>query len=58
MTLLGELVLAALLLLAGAAGAIVVCYRRELGRARRATERGSLIAETAAGRIEYAAQGG
>jgi pimeloyl-ACP methyl ester carboxylesterase len=56
MTLLEGLMLAALLALA-AASAILVRYRRELKRARHATQQGSLIAETAAGRIEYTAQG-
>lgn len=45
------------LALIGAVGAAFWNYKNDLGRAREATSRGSLIANTAAGPIEYAEKG-
>ncbi|MCA1454552.1 alpha/beta hydrolase [Bradyrhizobium sp. BRP22] len=49
--------LATSLALAGIAGAVILLYVSELDRAREATGRGSLIADTRAGPIEYGETG-
>ncbi len=51
------LLFATSLALAGAAGAIFLFYANELGRAREAAKKGSLVIETSAGPIEYAERG-
>lgn len=53
-----ELVLVVLsIAVAGTAGVALLLYKRELGRASSAARRGSLIADTEAGPIEYADKG-
>jgi hypothetical protein len=48
------LILLASFAVAGLVGVVFLLYRNELGRARGAACRGSLVANTAAGPIEYA----
>ncbi len=51
------ILLAAAFAAAAAAGSVFVNYKNELGLAREAATRGSLIAATTAGQIEYAIEG-
>jgi 2-hydroxy-6-oxonona-2,4-dienedioate hydrolase len=53
----GLLLLATSVAAAGIAGAAFLLYKNELGRAREAARRGSLIANTDVGPIEYAEEG-
>lgn len=52
-----QILLAASISIAAAAGAVFFLYKVDLGRALNAATRGSLIADTSAGPIEYAERG-
>src|SRR6516162_8348118 len=53
----GHPLLAISVAVAGTAGVTFLLYKRELGRARDAAGRGSRVADTKAGQIEYAERG-